>query len=86
MKFFHNRHYNNTLYFVDIINNKFDAIYQKSKFCVYFFKNGKFHNGKGPAKIYISLKIKDFYYNGEFFGSNFSKQTWRSSVKMLIFS
>ena len=85
MKFFHNRHYSNTPYLIDIIHNKFDAIYQRSNFCVYFFKNGKIHNEKGAAKIHVYLKIKEFYYNGEYFGIDFSKQTWKSYVKMLIF-
>ena len=66
-----------------IINSKHKVNYVD---CVYFLKNGKFHNSKNAAIIYNDDSLR-FYLNGTFYGFNddFVKESWRRFIKLKVF-
>jgi hypothetical protein len=67
-----------------IINSKNKVNYVD---CVYFLKNGKFHNSKN-ATYTDNNRCKSFYLNNKFYGNqkDFTKKSWRKFVKLQIFS
>jgi len=64
---------------------KLTAIYYDN-IAIRFFKNGKYHNAKNAAAIYIN-GYKAFYLNDECYGDhgNFTKKSWCRFVKMQVF-
>lgn len=82
MKFYKSNKQSN--YIRDIFSNNITAIFQGITGFVYFYKQGVPHNSKNAATYYN--KAVYYSYNGENFGQNFTKKTWRSFVKTLIFT
>jgi hypothetical protein len=79
MKFyFERKQFSN--YFDRIIDNNLIAIYYDTS-CIIFLKDGKEHNSKNVA--YIADRYKHFYLNGKFYGSQFTKKSWRKFVREL---
>jgi hypothetical protein len=66
-----------------ILNSKNTETYAN---CVYFFKNGRYHNAKN-ADYTDDNGFKDFCLNGKHYGNEnlFTKETWRRFVKLQAF-
>jgi hypothetical protein len=90
MKFYIDKYKNNFYYWNKTRINKLNAILNSKNAlnyakCVYFFKNGKFHNTKNAAYIEIN-GYKQFFINGHCYGYNdFTKKSWRRFVKLKAF-
>ncbi len=88
MKFYLDKYKNNFYYWNKTRINKLTAILNSNTLdhskCVYFFKNGDYHNYKNAAYIEIN-GYKQFFINDHCYGYNdFTKETWRRFVKMQI--
>ena len=82
MKFYKENQCASNYFFKKIKNNNIIAVYQ-DYYGVVFYKNGKRHNTRNAADIIDNSKI--FYLNGEWYGDNFTKESWRKFFKLKAF-
>lgn len=50
-----------------------------------FYKNSKYHREDGPSENIMSMESEYFchYYNDNYYGENFTIETWKQKVKQL---
>jgi hypothetical protein len=81
MKFYIDKYGSSNYFYKKIKSNNITALYQDH--IILFYKNGKRHNARNAADIIDNSKI--FYLNGEWYGANFTKESWRKFIKLKAF-
>ena len=71
--------------FVSKFVKYFTGIYLLKSGTIIFFMNGKFHNEKGPAIIYVLDSESQYYFNNIAYGYSFkfTNKKWKKKVKQI---
>jgi hypothetical protein len=70
-----------------VVYNTGDCIEQSITSVVYFIKKDFLHNVKNAAVLSKYTTRKEYYLNGEFYGTeyDFTKESWRRFCKLKAF-